>query len=306
MKPKKPGSIRRLRKSRRKRLGRSIELATSLLVVILNIAEIIFIAKTKRKKKIYEIILASLSLSDCLFGLSNAIICSIKLSKSWNSRNDLIAAVYTAYVFFALASIFHLIFIAVDRVMIVLIPFQYETIFTKKRLKIGIALLWILAFGISISTYVCYEVTVSENKINVSKIQNNTSIFLKPKKNKFYFKINRSMKQSFQKDMELVLSISIVVTDLIMTLCYSTIIYQINYKTRNCETVKRKKEKGLPLLCMFIAGVFFIFTLPFAITRLHLRNVPSWATCSMILNSGMNSVVYFFRGRLESYQTRDS
>ena len=46
-----------------------IELGTSLLLVILNIAEIIFIAKIKRRKKIYEIILANLSVSDCLLGI---------------------------------------------------------------------------------------------------------------------------------------------------------------------------------------------------------------------------------------------
>ena len=114
------------------------------------------------------------------------------------------------------------------------------------------------------------------------------------------------MKKGFQKDMTLVLSISVVVSDLLMILCYSTIIYQINYKTRKCETTKSKKEEGLPLLCVFITGVFVIFTLPFAITRLHLRYVSFWADCSMVLNSAMNSVVYVFRGVLENYQTKDS
>ena len=275
-----------------------IELGTSLVVVILNIAAIIFITKIKRRKKIYEIILANLSISDCLFGISKVIICSIFLHKSWKPGDDLLKTVYIGNVFFILASIFHLVFTAVDRVMIVLIPFQYETIFTTKRLKIGIAILWILAFGISISTYIYYEGTVSESKSNSSNIQDNTSGSFKPKK---CFKMKRIMKQGFQKDMSLVLSISIVVSDLLMILCYSTIIYEINYKTRKCETAKSKKEEGLPLLCVFIAGVFVIFTLPFAITRLHVRYVPFWADCSMVLNSVMNSVVYFFRGRLENY-----
>ena len=120
------------------------------------------------------------------------------------------------------------------------------------------------------------------------------------------FKMKRIMKQGFQKKMTLVLSISIVASDLLMILCYSTIIYQINYKTRKSETVKSNKEEGLPFLCVFIAGVFVIFMSPFAITRLHLRYVPFWADCSMVLNSAMNSVVYFFRGILENYQTKDS
>ena len=159
-----------------------------------------------------------------------------------------------------------------------------------------------LAFGISISTYIYYKGTVSERKSNSSNIQNNTSGLFKQAK---CFKMKTVMKQGFQEDMTLVLSIAIVVSDLLMILCYSTIIYQINYKTRKCETTKSKKEEGLPLLCVFITGVFVIFTLPFAITRLHLRYVPFWADCSMILNSGMNSVMYFFRSRLENYQTKE-
>ena len=280
-----------------------IGLATSLLVVILNIAEIIFIVRIKGRMRIYEIILLSLSVSDCLLGLSKAVIGSIFLSDSWKPKDDLLETALIAYMFFILASILHLIFIAVDRVMIVLIPFQYETIFTRKRLKIGIALLWMLAFGISISTYIYYKGTVSERKSNSSNIQNNTSGSFKQTK---CFKMKTVMKQGFQEDMTLVLSISIVVSDLVMILCYSTIIYQINYKTRKCQRAKSKKEEGLPLLCVFIAGVFVMFTLPFAIARLNLRYIPFWADCSMILNSGMNSVMYFFYSRLENYQSQES
>ena len=304
MRSNKTGRMKRLckRKIKEWKLEWRIGLATSLLVVILNIAEIIFIARIKRRMRIYEIILLSLSVSDCLLGLSKAVIGSIFLSNSYKPEDDLLETALIAYMFFILASILHLIFIAVDRVMIVLIPFQYETIFTRKRLKIGIALIWILAFGISISTYIYYKGTVSESKSNSSNIQNNTSGSFMQKK---CFKMKRIMKQGFQKKMTLVLSISIVASDLLMILCYSTIIYQINYKTRKCETTKSKKEEGLPLLCVFIAGVFVIFTLPFAITRLHLRYVPFWADCSMILNSAMNSVMYFFRSRLENYQTKE-
>ena len=79
----------------------------------MNIAEIIFIAKIKRRKKIYEIILGNLSVSDCLFGLWKVKVCSIFLHKSWKSGDDLLKTVYIAYAFFILASIFHLVFVAV-------------------------------------------------------------------------------------------------------------------------------------------------------------------------------------------------
>ena len=277
-----------------------IKLSTSILVVILNIVEIIFIAKIKRRKRIYEIILASLSVSDCLFSLSNAIFSLLLLSQLYKEEEDLLVVTNIAYLFFVLASVFHLIFIAVDRVMIVLIPFQYEIIFTTKRQKIGITLLWILAFAISVSTYICYDVTASENKN--SSIRNDTNTqHNATKKNELLYLSHR-----FKREIQLVLSISIIASDVLMILCYCTIIYQMNYKSRKCKTAKSKKDEGLSLLCVFIAGVFVIFTLPFAITRFYLKIAHPWAKICLILNSGMNSIVYFFRHRFESYQSKDS
>ena len=101
------------------KLRPSIRLLTGVLLAILNLAEIIFIAKIKRRKRIYEIIIASLSVSDCLSSLSIAIISLISLSKLWKSAENLLLTTYIAPFFFILASIFHLILIAVDRVMVV-------------------------------------------------------------------------------------------------------------------------------------------------------------------------------------------
>ena len=269
---------------------------------MLNIVEIIFIAKIKRRKRIYEIILASLSVSDCLFSLSTATMFSIRLSELWKSDEQLGEATHIAFLFFVLVSVSHLIFIAVDRVMIVLMPLRYDTIFANKRQKIGIALIWVLGFAISISTYIYSTATAGESII--SRTQNNVSTPISSKKNESSCSKKR-MKRIFRNDTELVLSISIVASDLLMILCYSTIVYQMSYKSRKCKTTKSKKDEGLPLLCLFIAGVFVIFTLPYAITRFYLGRVQSWAKTCLILNSGMNCVVYFFRHRLKSFQSKD-
>ena len=293
----------------KKKLRGSINLAISLLIAILNIVEIIFIAKIKRRKRIYEIILASLSVSDCLFSLSSATFSSIRLYMSWKSEEKFWEATYIAPLFFVLVSVFHLIFIAVDRVMIVLMPFRYDTIFTNKRQKIGIALIWVLGFAISISTYIYSTVTACESIIsrtqNDTKTQHYASTPISLKKNESSCS-KEHMKRIFINDAELVLSISIVVSDLLMILCYSTIIYQMNYKSRKCKTTKSKKDEGLPLLCLFITGVFVIFTLPPAITRFYLGRARPWTYICLILNSGMNCVVYFFRHRLKSFQSKDS
>ena len=260
---------------------RKIDLAAGILIAILNIVEIAMIGKIRLKKRIYEIILLSLSVSDCMFGLSNVVVSSIYLSNT-NSYGELLETAYISYAFFILTSIFHLIYIAVDRVMIVLKPLQYKSIFTSKRQKIGIAILWILAFVIGVTTYTAYE--LAEMEPAVSDRQNQP--------------VSRN---NFQKDIQLVLSIVIVVLDFSMVVSYGIIIYRMSYKKRKTFTPKSAKHERLPILCVLIAAVFVLFTMPYAITRVSFGSVPFWANFILLLNSGMNSLVYFFRQKIEKH-----
>ena len=260
---------------------RKIDLAAGILIAILNTVEIAMIGKIRLKKRIYEIILLSLSVSDCMFGLSNVVVSSIYLSNT-NSYGELLETAYISYAFFILTSIFHLIYIAVDRVMIVLKPLQYKSIFTSKRQKIGIAILWILAFVIGVTTYTAYELTEMEPAVSDRQ--------------------NQPVSQNnFQKDIQLVLSIVIVVLDFSMVVSYGIIIYRMSYKKRKKLTPKSAKHERLPILCVLIAAVFVLFTMPYAITRVSFGSVPFWANFILLLNSGMNSLVYFFRQKIEKH-----
>ena len=282
------------------KLYRSIDLTTGFLIAILNIVEIIMITKIRRKKRIYEIILASLSISDCMFGLSNIIVSSIYLSNSCK-YDELIETAYISYAFFVLSSIFHLIYIAADRVLIVLKPFQYETIFTTKRLKIGIALLWIIAFVIGVGTFTNYELTEMEPN-DSSRL--NRSVSLSRSALSIARPETKRKKERFQDDMQLVLSIVIVTMDVLMVLCYCTIIYQTSSKNRKRIVTKSAEDERLPILCVVIAAVFVLFTLPYAIAKIFLGKIPFWANFMLLLNSGMNSIVYFFRRKFEMYQMK--
>ena len=275
-------------------LHRKIDLVAGLLIAILNIVEITMIAKIRRKKKIYEIILISLSISDCMFGLSNVVVSSIYISNS-KKYDELLETAYICYAFFVLTSIFHLIFIAVDRVMIVLKPFQYETIFTNKRLKIGIAVLWITAFTLGVITYTLYELTEMElpvsDRLNQPTLKNRTVALI----------VQRTVNENehnFPKDLQLVLSIVIILLDFSMVISYSIIIYNMSYKKRKNLVPESAKDERLPILCVVIAAVFVLFTMPYAITRLSFGSVPFWANFILLLNSGMNSLVYFFRQKI--------
>ena len=275
------------------KLERSIGLSTGVFVAILNIVEIVMIAKINRKKRIYEIILMSLSVSDCMFGFSNAIVSLVYLTPLCKYRN-LLGIVYVTYVFFLLTSIFHLIFIAVDRAMAVLIPFKYKTIFTTKRLRIAVFLLWIIALIIGVSMNIAHELETEASVFTHDYIvrQNNTLVL--PRRNK-------PKKRWIVRDFQLVISILIVIMDLLIILCYSVIIYQMNYKNRKAVTTKNEEDQSLPIIFVAIASVFVVFTLPYAITRFYLGRTPFLATWALNLNSGMNSIVYFFRKRIEKY-----
>ena len=276
-------------------LHRKIDLVAGLLIAILNIVEITMIAKIRRKKRIYEIILMSLSISDCMFGLSNVIVSSIYISNS-KKYDELLETVYTCYTFFVLTSIFHLIFIAVDRVMIVLKPFQYETIFTKKRLKIGIAVLWITALTIGVITYIVYELTEMElpvsDRLNQPVLKNRTVPLIVQQG-------TNENEGNFPKDIQLVLSIVIIMLDFSMVISYSIIIYKMSYKKTENVVPKTAEDERLPILCVVIATVFVLFTMPYAVARFSFGSVPFWANFILLLNSGMNSLVYFFRRKIE-------
>ena len=80
----------------------------------------------------------------------------------------------------------------------------------------------------------------------------------------------------------------------------------MSFKNRKTVATTGEGDHQLPFLCVFIAGVFVMFTLPYAATRFYLGYVPFWANYILILNSGMNSIVYFFRQRIENYQSKKS
>ena len=103
-------------------------------------------------------------------------------------------------------------------------------------------------------------------------------------------------RNSFRKDMTLTISIIIIIGDIIMITSYSLIIYTMNFKNR--VSGNQGKLKKLPVICIAIVLTFILFTLPFATIKLATGKIPFWANMVLIANSGMNSIVYFFRGKV--------
>ena len=285
-------------------IKKSIELSLGALIAILNLTEILLLSK--KKKKIYEIVLLSLSVSDCMFGLANVFVNIVNLADTCIS--DLVLeTIYTMYVFSVLTSIFHLLFIAMDRVIAVLKPLQYKMYLKRKNIYIFLSILWILAVAISATLQILdvFTETFAQNK-SISLINNqtfNTPIpFLDLERNSDFTTTNASMQNleisiggenSFIKDMELTLSVVIILADIMIILCYSLVIYMTTCKRKISRTQDRSKR--LPFVCVAIAATFVLFTFPYAVVRLATGQVPIWANFLLVTNSGMNSLVYFFR-----------
>ena len=83
-----------------------------------------------------------------MFALSDVFV-SMPYIASICRFQEVIEAAHTLYVFFVLTSIFHLLFITVDRLIAVLQPLKHKTSLSR-RFYIYLAILWILALTISV------------------------------------------------------------------------------------------------------------------------------------------------------------
>lgn len=140
-------------------IGRIISLTMGLAVSILNFIEIVIITKLK-KKKIYEVMLLSLSVSDCMFRLPNTIVSSILLSNPCRFE-EMLETFHVLYLTFILASIFHLTLIALDRAIFVLKPLKHRVFFTKRKAHIAIAVIWLITLIIE---FLCLQYMNLEKK----------------------------------------------------------------------------------------------------------------------------------------------
>jgi len=272
------------------RLRRSVELTLGVIIALLNIMEIILILRLKRKKKIFEIVLLSLSVADLLFGLSNASVCVVFLG-NWKGES-VFDVTYTSYFFFVLTSIFHLVFIAMDRLAAIVRPIRHNISMTRRKVYIFLGVIWIAAIATTLGLYLSNDRGyLFENKsiIEEWKAKNRT----KPPKNLLIRKGD-----TYRTLMQELLSYFILTADFILVIVYVIIIYKVQINN-NKNVVRGNEHRGtqikVSLLCVFVAVSFVVFTIPYAINRLATKSIQFWANIVLVSNSGMNSVIYFFR-----------
>ena len=139
-------------------LERSIGLSIGILISILNLPEIIIIIRIKGKRKIYEILLLSLSASDCMLGLSNAFVFDLHVVNACKYE-VLVETAFTLYIFSVLSSIFHIMSSALDRNLAVFRPIRHRVFSTRKKAYLSSGFLWILPVSISVLLQIINELT---------------------------------------------------------------------------------------------------------------------------------------------------
>lgn len=107
----------------------------------------------------------------------------------------------------------------------------------------------------------------------------------------------KERKSTFESQMQFLLSIFIIVTDIIMVISYTVIIYVVSMKRSKTERATNNRKR-LPVICLAIGVTIIICTMPFAVTRFAMSMIIFWVNVILIANSGLNSVIYFFRGRV--------
>ena len=246
------------------------DIALSALVILLNIAEIIIISRIKRRKTIYEKLLLSLSVADGLFGLINGLQIIFRLYASRDLSQDIVEVSIIIYFFFIFSSLLHLLFISLNRVWAICSPLKHRIIVTRKRIHIAIAVLWIFTMSVTLAVFL-------------------DSFLDEP--------------YSFWNIL-LGIAILVLISDAVFLIFNTILIYMIKKK----ETVTENKEgrcqmksteRAVLRVCVVITIMFVFFTAPWAIIKLTAGQGPSWTHILLILNSAVNSVVYFFKGYLK-------
>ena len=267
----------------------------------------------------------SLSVSDLMFGLSNGSISIFYLANA--CKFEVLFKVFcTFFVFFNLSSILHLLFITLDRFIAILLPFKHKSCISKKRFYIFLAMLWTLAVMISGLLHTLNELTDifeysdgghhhNHGKYSLKHRGHNHTFALHPKgpprgppEHNHTFALHpkglprvspRIKESSFKSGMEFVLALLIPTADILILVCYSLIIYLTTCKKKKVP-ISRKQPNKLPIICVAIALTFVLSTVPNAIARFIVGGVPFWPNFILVLNIGMNSIVYFFRMKLSS------
>ena len=247
-----------------------LELVISISVFLLNIAEITMIVRIRRRKTIYEKLLVSLSVADGLFGFVNGLQQVTRALISKKAGGVVSEGTSVVYFFFIFSSLQHLLVISLDRLWAICSPMKHRVIVTRRRIHIVIGLLWLFATVVTKAIFL--DTFLHRETFRRRAIIHKTSINI---------------------------AIMVLVADGLFLVVNVILVCAIRRKkpvfgNENNPNTKAM-ERTVQRVCTTITVMFILFTAPWAIIKTT-SDTKSWTHLLLILNSGMNSIAYFFKG----------
>ena len=267
-------------------------------IILFNIIEIVLIAKLKRKRKRYEVLLLSLSFADLFFGLSRVAL-ELAIFTRTKYYNKVQQFYFTVFFYFILTSICHLCWITFDRVWLVYAPLKHKAHVTKRRLYMLIGSTWILTTTAAVILYTYENLkTTSEDSLIIAQQTVNQTVKLTFNETGVSDGVS-----NYEAQITKAIAIVIIVADFAIVFCYGFIIHRLNFKSK-INDYKFKSNQNVSLVCLSIAGIFVAFTIPYSFDVFIDGRISSWTNDILSLNSALNSVVYFFRGWIEKMRKK--
>ncbi len=130
--------------------------ATGTVGIIANIAQFVLVYRDKTSREtVFNMILQSLCIADLLLsgfllyrGVIHLLHVFMVIDDSW--LRDLFSRVNAAFAFYLTSAFLHVVFIAIVRVIAVLVPLKFKQIITRSRCKFSMIFLWTLSIGSAI------------------------------------------------------------------------------------------------------------------------------------------------------------
>ena len=258
-----------------------VEFVASVIVGILNTIQVVVISKNRRKNN-FDKVLLSLSCADFLFGVTNASLGVIYFADL--KKQKTFDIIYNIHLLCVLTSIVHLLFISIDRVLVIVQPLKHRIFMTGNRYNKTLRLIWVVTIVVSVVVYATTTKPPPSRNMNNHNISTSLLDYKPPK--------GKTQSERF-KEKFLSYIILCVVS---MFLFIYTFIFQ---KSR---TMKIKRANKVSLKCVMVILCFVVLTLPYSITYLATGDTYYWTHLLLVSNSGFNSIVYFFISYLERHE----
>ncbi|GAB1607809.1 octopamine receptor Oamb-like [Argonauta hians] len=150
--------------------------SVNILVIAGNILVIVTVAKYKKLRSVTNLFIVSLAFADLFLGIAILpFAIMFELLRWWIFGNAWCSMWLAIDVWLSTASILNLMAISLDRYIAVMHPIRYPTLMSRKRAKILIAVVWIVAFVVCLPPLINWGVTVNLPNVN---LQNNSIDFL--------------------------------------------------------------------------------------------------------------------------------